>query len=156
MDSEPHDIRASDADRQKVVDLLRRHTRDGRLTLDEFSDRVGEVYAARTMGELRHAMRELPVEPQRRPGRSRRPAVRRPPGRSALAERMTFGFDIMRKVALVLVVLFVAGMVLAMWPFLLLFWFFAIRPRHRGPGSWGHWHASHWRGPRGCRYRYSN
>jgi hypothetical protein len=147
MDSEPHDIRASDADRQKVVDQLRRHTRDGRLTLDEFSERVGEVYAARTLGELQHALRELPVEPARRSGRSRRPAVRRPPGRSELADRLAFGFDLMRKVALVLVVLFVACMVMAMWPFLLLFWFFAIRP-HRGH----RWNASGWRG---CRWRYS-
>jgi hypothetical protein len=46
------DIRASDADRQRVAAILRRHCADGRLTLDELDERLTEVYAARTMGSL--------------------------------------------------------------------------------------------------------
>jgi len=46
------DIRASDADRQRVAAILRRHCADGRLTLDELGERLTEVYAARTMGAL--------------------------------------------------------------------------------------------------------
>jgi hypothetical protein len=55
-------LRASDADRQRVVAALERHTSAGRLTLDEFSDRVGQVFAAATIGELTLVTRDLPAE----------------------------------------------------------------------------------------------
>jgi hypothetical protein len=57
------EIRASDDDRQQVVDALQRHTEVGRLTLDEFSERVGAVYSARTLGDLAAVTRDLPREP---------------------------------------------------------------------------------------------
>ena len=41
---------------------LERHTSAGRLTLDEFSDRVGAVFAAATLGELALVTRDLPAE----------------------------------------------------------------------------------------------
>ena len=69
-------IRASHADREKVVAALRQHTREGRLTLDEFEERVGEVYAARTLGDLDLALRELPA-PVARQRRERQPRRRR-------------------------------------------------------------------------------
>lgn len=56
-------IRASDDDRQRVIDALQRHTEVGRLTLDEFSERVAAVYAARTLGELVAVTRDLPAGP---------------------------------------------------------------------------------------------
>src|ERR1051326_8211678 len=55
------DVRISDDDRNRVVEFLRTHTGAGRLTLDEFSERVGEVFAARTQAELEHAAGDLPV-----------------------------------------------------------------------------------------------
>ena len=33
-------LRASDADRERPIALLREHTADGRLTLEEFTDRM--------------------------------------------------------------------------------------------------------------------
>lgn len=42
---------------------LERHTSAGRLTLDEFSDRVGAVFAAATLGELALVTQDLPAEP---------------------------------------------------------------------------------------------
>ena len=54
-------VRASDEDRQRVITALQRHTAAGRLTLDEFSDRVGTVYAAKTLDDLRAAIVDLPV-----------------------------------------------------------------------------------------------
>src|SRR5687767_13959784 len=45
-------VRASDADRQRVMEMLREHCTEGRLTLDEFSDRLEHVYAARTWADL--------------------------------------------------------------------------------------------------------
>ena len=53
-------IRVSDAERDAVVASLRDHYETGRLTLEEFNDRVGEAYAARTDVELDHVLRELP------------------------------------------------------------------------------------------------
>ena len=41
--------------------VLRLHCTEGRITLDEFSDRVGNVYNARTAGELDAVVADLPV-----------------------------------------------------------------------------------------------
>ncbi|WP_344616031.1 DUF1707 domain-containing protein [Dactylosporangium salmoneum] len=54
-------MRASDEDRRRVITVLQRHTEAGRLTLDEFSERAGTVYSAKTMDELRGAIADLPA-----------------------------------------------------------------------------------------------
>lgn len=56
-------MRASDDDRSRVIAVLQRHTEAGRLTLDEFSDRVADVYAARTLTDLASVTRDLPASP---------------------------------------------------------------------------------------------
>ena len=56
-----HDPRIADSDRDRVVAVLRLHCTEGRITLDEFSDRVGDVYNARTAAELDAVVRDLPV-----------------------------------------------------------------------------------------------
>lgn len=60
-------MRASDDDRHRVVAALQRHTAAGRLTLEEFTERVGAVYAARTLNDLAHVVRDLPAEPAEPP-----------------------------------------------------------------------------------------
>jgi len=45
-----HKMRASDRDRQQVVDRLRSALEDGRLTMDEYVDRMGAAYQAATYG----------------------------------------------------------------------------------------------------------
>src|SRR3954447_20116871 len=57
----PADMRISDAERDQVIAVLRDHCADGRLTLDEFGDRVTEVLNATTVGELAVVTRQLPV-----------------------------------------------------------------------------------------------
>src|SRR5256885_16619544 len=57
------DQRASDDDRQRVVRALERHTAAGRLTLDEYAERVDRVLAARTHGQLADLTSDLPVGP---------------------------------------------------------------------------------------------
>ncbi|MGC4744228.1 DUF1707 SHOCT-like domain-containing protein [Micromonospora sp. DT201] len=57
------ELRASDDDRNRVVAELHRHTAAGRLTLDEFSDRAGAVWTARTLGDLAALTRDLPALP---------------------------------------------------------------------------------------------
>ncbi len=45
-------IRASDRDRQQVVDRLRSALEDGRLRMDEYVDRMEVAYQAATYGDL--------------------------------------------------------------------------------------------------------
>jgi hypothetical protein len=71
---ERSEIRASDAERERVVSFLRDKTAEGRLTADELDERVGRAYAAVTRGELRRLVRDLPDPPfGARLSRSRRP-----------------------------------------------------------------------------------
>jgi uncharacterized membrane protein YccC len=69
-------IRASDEDRDRAAAALRENLAVGRLTLEEFNDRLDQAYAARTTGELDQLMTDLPgADLQQLPGGSaRRPA----------------------------------------------------------------------------------
>jgi hypothetical protein len=55
------EVRASDADRERVAARLRDHLAAGRLTLDELSERLDAAYAARTVGELEELTNDLPA-----------------------------------------------------------------------------------------------
>jgi hypothetical protein len=57
------DDRVGDDQRDRVVRDLTKHCGDGRLTLDELEERVAEVYAATTIADIEHALRELPRSP---------------------------------------------------------------------------------------------
>jgi hypothetical protein len=59
-ESGPPALRAADADRERVVASLRDHLVTGRLTLDEFSERVDAAHAARTIAELDELVGDLP------------------------------------------------------------------------------------------------
>src|ERR1700681_2743151 len=54
-------LRASDADRDRMVVLLREHAAQGRLTLEEFTERMSAAYLTRTNDELEELARDLPV-----------------------------------------------------------------------------------------------
>lgn len=56
-------MRASDADRERVVRALQEQVGEGRLTLPEFEERSGRAYEAKTVGDLRALTEDLPVEP---------------------------------------------------------------------------------------------
>jgi hypothetical protein len=56
-------IRASDQERESVVDVLREAFTDGRLTLEEFEERTATAYAAKTWTDLRVLTSDLPVQP---------------------------------------------------------------------------------------------
>jgi hypothetical protein len=65
-------LRASDVDRERVATLLRDNLVAGRLTADEFSERVDAVHAAVTMDELERLTLDLPAGgPPAAPTRSR-------------------------------------------------------------------------------------
>lgn len=54
------ELRASHADRDRVVDVLRIAAGDGRLTSEELDERVEAALSARTMGELAVLTADLP------------------------------------------------------------------------------------------------
>ncbi len=57
-----HDsMRASSADRERAVDVLKAGFAEGRLTQDEYNDRMGRAYSARTYGELATLTADLPA-----------------------------------------------------------------------------------------------
>ncbi|HXT91957.1 MAG TPA: DUF1707 domain-containing protein [Trebonia sp.] len=56
-------IRASDVDRDAVVATLRDAYTAGRLTLDEFDERMAAAYASKTWGDLRQLTIDLPTQP---------------------------------------------------------------------------------------------
>jgi hypothetical protein len=54
-------LRASDAERDQAVALLREGAAEGRLTLEEFTERMTRAYDARTHGQLDELTRDLPA-----------------------------------------------------------------------------------------------
>jgi len=54
------DLRAADVDRQFVAERLKAALDEGRLSLDEYDDRLKDAYAARTYGDLDDILRDLP------------------------------------------------------------------------------------------------
>jgi Domain of unknown function (DUF1707)/Domain of unknown function (DUF4190) len=54
---------AASADRERAVDVLKAGFAEGRLTQDEYNDRMGRAYAARTYGELAALTADLPAGP---------------------------------------------------------------------------------------------
>jgi uncharacterized protein DUF1707/cell wall-active antibiotic response 4TMS protein YvqF len=55
------ELRVSDTDRERVALQLRDHAVEGRLTLEELSERLDRAYAARTLAELEPVTADLPA-----------------------------------------------------------------------------------------------
>jgi DUF1707 SHOCT-like domain len=70
-------IRASDADRDRITARLQEHFAEGRLTRDELDERVATVLHAKTFGELREVLADLP-EPVPAPRAAPAPLAGRP------------------------------------------------------------------------------
>jgi hypothetical protein len=89
-------VRASDADREAAVQLLRENLFAGCLSSDEFEERTDRVYAARTRDELDELTDDLPsarASPPSREGESR--PARKPwlPGQRSFSVRFEVGRD---------------------------------------------------------------
>ncbi len=138
----PLEVRASDSDRETVVDELRQHHAVGRLTLEELEERVGTAYQARTAGELAQVLSDLPPPPP--------PAPPHPTLGQRLRPRLGYGIGATLLSAVIAVGL--VGGVLGHWHFfplpLLFIGFFWMRRRgrwggrgcglgRRGGGGWG-------------------
>lgn len=61
-------LRAADADRERIAERLRTGHAEGRLDTDEFQERLGRCYASKTVGELSELVKDLPrpLEPHER------------------------------------------------------------------------------------------
>ncbi|GAA4505914.1 MULTISPECIES: DUF1707 SHOCT-like domain-containing protein [Nonomuraea] len=76
--TDPGEVRASDAEREAVVELLREASVEGRLTLAELTDRTEAAYTATTQTELALLTQDLPAAAaftppaERREGKKRR------------------------------------------------------------------------------------
>jgi hypothetical protein len=115
------DFRASDGDRERVVDELRAHAAVGRLSVDELEERVQRALAARTRGELAGLTRDLPDDGPPLSPHPPSPRPRRPDRRAYLA------------VMVLMVAIWAvtgAGYFWPVWP--LVGWgLFVLGPRHR-------------------------
>lgn len=79
-------VRVSDADRDRTASLLREHLSAGRLTPEEFNERLDRAFAAKTVGEIDTLLKDLPgIDLYRLPDaaltRYPRPAKDTPPRR---------------------------------------------------------------------------
>jgi DUF1707 SHOCT-like domain len=144
-------IRASDADRDRVTARLREHFAAGRLSHDELDERVSAALHARTFGELRRLMADLP-EPM--PAPAGRPWPQ--PAAPRWAARPRSPLLPLVLIALIAAVLLPAGgwMVFAFVKLMLLLWLVAAvaglvltsrfrrrmrrRPHDGYPGPWPH------------------
>jgi hypothetical protein len=82
---DPH-LRAADADRAAVATALGEHMSAGRLTLEEYDERLARAYAAKTYGELAELTADLP-----KASKSRSPATTQPA--TAPTQRGQWGWD---------------------------------------------------------------
>ncbi|MBO1416034.1 DUF1707 domain-containing protein [Streptomyces sp. FH025] len=81
------EMRVSDADRERIAELLRDAYAEGRLDADEHAERIGAAYAAKTFGDLVPLTRDLPAHrsvsfakpPLDAPAPAPAPAAARPP-----------------------------------------------------------------------------
>jgi hypothetical protein len=81
----PGRMRASNAEREQVIDILKAAFVDGRLTRDELDARIGQTIAARTYAELATVTADIPRPPE--PVR----VVRRPSGNKAAMRAVKTG-----------------------------------------------------------------
>ncbi|MEO3799169.1 DUF1707 domain-containing protein [Nonomuraea sp. B1E8] len=72
------EMRASDADRDRVAAILREHTAQGRLTMEEFNERLEQLYQTKTYGELARLTSDLPdVDLRNRPAKVESKSVKK-------------------------------------------------------------------------------
>lgn len=140
-------LRASDADRSAVGDILRREHVAGRLDTDEYAERYGRCIEAKTYAQLDELLTDLPVEAE--PAYQPRPAATGAGWqgyRSASGGRPRWRVPVLAWLALVGVLIALSG-----GPGLLLavplVFFLVVRPL-----MWRSAGRSGWRGP-GCGWR---
>src|SRR3954447_17921842 len=85
--------RASDADRERTAELLRRAAGEGRLTLEELEERLHSTYEARTHGDLERLTADVTVPGETSPQAQRRVPVREGEGGTSWLVAVMSGHD---------------------------------------------------------------
>jgi hypothetical protein len=86
-------LRAADADRDRVAEILRQAAGEGRLTLEELDERLDRTYAARTYAELEPITRDLPEKGAAAPAPAAARAPVSPSAMSRFAMAIMSGFE---------------------------------------------------------------
>ncbi len=86
-------LRASDADRERVADQLRQASGEGRLTVDELDERLDRCYAAKTVAELAELTIDIVVDPEAPANRSATVSIRPGPGATGTVVSIMGGND---------------------------------------------------------------
>ena len=115
-------LRVGDAERRLVIDQLADHHAAGRLTIEEFEDRMASAWTARTGADLAVLVKDLPS-----PAPSRAPD-RRPSGRPLLDPQVRTYLAVMALLWLIWL-LTGAGYPWPIWP--MLGWGIGVAGRHR-------------------------
>ena len=119
------ELRASDADRDRIAAVLHDAHADGRLAQDELLERLGATYEARTYGDLDRLVADLPrptLAAATRPApHPMRPApaspARRPTGNTAItAAWWVWGTAVSVNVVIWLLVSITSGEAAYFWP----------------------------------------
>jgi hypothetical protein len=163
-------IRASDADRDRITARLREHYAEGRLSTDELEERIDEALSAKTLGDLRRVMTDLPeAEPALTPAGPRPWQMAGPAGPAPyqvtryrrrgprffplLVIGLFVAFVAAGGGAAAVAVKIIAITVLAAFAFIGLMAFLIARLFHRAQRDWdhgnphsGHWHHHHHHG----------
>ena len=91
MPADPQ-MRASDDDRDRAAALLREHHAAGRLTVEEFGERLDAAYQAKTLGDIDKLMADLPaIDLYHLPDESMRRMARAPSQHPVAADGSTAG-----------------------------------------------------------------
>jgi hypothetical protein len=143
-----HSLRASDADRDAVVDRLRDAAGEGRLEPDELEQRVDVALRARTYGDLAELLADLPGD-----GRGLLRSTRWPT--NPVARSAVLGAGLLVAVIVALAVVAVIAMLVvaaaASWIAVVLFWLVCCGSRRRlvwGPAGRRSVSAAHAQRPR--------
>jgi Flp pilus assembly protein TadB len=120
-------LRASDQDRDRIAERLRRAAADGRLLAHEFEDRLARALRARTYGELDELVADLPSGAVERRGRS--------PIRQWVVPAAALAIAIPVALAVVAAVVVLVASLVAMWAvWMFIAWWFLGRGRHHRRG----------------------
>lgn len=169
-------IRVSDADRERVAERLREHFAEGRLTSDELEERIAAALTAKTVGDLRRPLADLPAQASVPGSGPTRAAVRAVPPRlarrGAAIRWRPHPLPLLLIAVVAAVLLPGTGALLVMVKIVALVWLLAIvaaisaivrlgirarRHWHEAQRQWEqdwpaywrqapHWHGRHWRG----------
>jgi hypothetical protein len=143
------DLRASDAERERVVAFMREHALAGRLNDEELEERIGLAYAAVTVGDLERLIADLPRANRPAPRCSQAPTQHRPDFKpvlmvcGALFLALTVGPIVLGLAIGLLALVFTVGFLLGPFFLVALLVVLATRRHRRPPPPSMRWRAQY-------------